>query len=168
MSILRIAHDVAVQITDQGWEDWYTPVQWQEYVHKIVDQTLTAVKWFYPSEISILLTDSTHAHELNLTYRGQNKPTNVLSFPALEKADLEKISRAQTPVILGDIVISLQTVLQEIDEQKKYFLSHMTHLIVHGTLHLLGYDHENDQEAEQMEAIEVQVLSDFGIANPYQ
>jgi len=97
------------------------------------------------------------SEQLNSEYRGKNKPTNVLSFTY---DDLE--------TYLGDIVICLPVVEREAQEQNKSFLHHLQHMIVHGLLHLLGYDHEQNGEAEQMEALEQIILAKFGIDNPYQ
>ena len=116
----------------------------------------------------MLLADDAYSRELNHSYRGKDSPTNVLSFPALTREELEKVSYKQPPIILGDIVLALETVLKEAEQQKKRFLDHITHLIVHGTLHLLGYDHVEDTQADAMEALEVSILENLGISDPYQ
>lgn len=115
-----------------------------------------------PSEISVVLSDDEHIRELNKHHRGMDKPTNVLSFPA---------ARIKTPAgaarILGDIVLAYETVAREATEESKPIENHLSHLVVHGVLHLLGYDHEDDQEAELMEARERQILAKLGIPDPY-
>lgn len=118
--------------------------------------------------ISVVLSDDDAMRELNHTFRGKNKPTNVLSFPAYD--DLSEMESApdDEPFHLGDVVLSYDTVRAESLEQKKSFRDHASHLIVHGCLHLAGYDHEDDREADAMEAMEIQVLSQFGIRNPYR
>jgi probable rRNA maturation factor len=114
-----------------------------------------------PSEISVVLSDDEHLRELNKHHRGMDKPTNVLSFP----------SRIKTPAgairMLGDIVIAFETVEREAAEESKPIENHLSHLVVHGVLHLLGYDHEDDEEAEMMEARERQILAKLGIPDPY-
>lgn len=113
------------------------------------------------AEVSVLLTDDAQVHELNRIWRQQDKPTNVLSFPAASTADLPKAP------MLGDIVVAFETVEREAQADGKTFPDHLTHLVVHGFLHLLGYDHLSDDEAETMEALECQILSGLGIADPY-
>ena len=107
-------------------------------------------------EIAVVLADDEFVKSLNSQYRGKNKPTNVLSFPA-EGDEGE----------LGDIILALQTIEKEAKEQGKSFRSHATHLLVHGFLHLLGYDHINDKDAENMEKMEIKILGKLAIANPY-
>jgi probable rRNA maturation factor len=115
-----------------------------------------------PSEISVVLSDDEHIRELNKHHRGMDKPTNVLSFPA---------ARMKTPAgalrILGDVVLAFETVEREATEEAKPIENHLSHLVVHGVLHLLGYDHEDDEEAEMMEARERQILAKLGIPDPY-
>jgi len=100
---------------------------------------------------------------LNCEFRGQDKPTNVLSFPAGEIDGLPE----DTEMPLGDIVVCAAVVTDEAAQQGKKTGDHWAHMMVHGTLHLLGFDHENDADAEQMEGLEIQILTDHGIANPY-
>jgi probable rRNA maturation factor len=115
-----------------------------------------------PSEISVVLSDDEHLRELNKHHRGMDKPTNVLSFPAARMK-----APAGAPRILGDVVIALETVEREAAEESKPIENHLAHLVVHGVLHLLGYDHEDDEEAEMMEARERQILARLGIPDPY-
>jgi probable rRNA maturation factor len=116
-----------------------------------------------PSEVSVVLSDDEHIRELNKHHRGMDKPTNVLSFPAARMK-----TPAGAPRILGDIVIAFETVEREAAEESKSFEHHLSHLVVHGILHLLGYDHESDEEeAEIMEARERQILAKLGIPDPY-
>ncbi|MGL4753403.1 MAG: rRNA maturation RNase YbeY [Aeromonadaceae bacterium] len=113
------------------------------------------------AEVTVRVVDSAESHELNLTYRGKDKPTNVLSFP------FECPPGVELP-LLGDLVICRQVVEQEAQEQNKPLLAHWAHMVVHGSLHLLGYDHIEDDEAEEMEALEIEFLAALGYANPYQ
>lgn len=116
-----------------------------------------------PSEISVVLSDDEHLRELNKHHRGMDKPTNVLSFPAARTK-----TPAGAPRMLGDIVIAFETVEREAAEESKPFENHLSHLVVHGVLHLLGYDHEGDEEeAELMETRERQILAKLGIPDPY-
>ena len=114
------------------------------------------------SELSIVFTDDSSIQTLNAEWRDKDKPTNVLSFPAFE------IKPGDTPgPMLGDIVIAHETVKSEAELEGKSFDDHLRHLIVHGFLHLLGYDHEKDTDAEEMEAVERVILADMGVSDPY-
>lgn len=115
-------------------------------------------------EVSIALTDDASIRTLNHEYRGKDKPTNVLSFAALEGDD--PLPPAG-PVHIGDIILAFETLEREAADMGKPLADHFTHLLIHGTLHLLGYDHENDADANTMESLEILILSDFGIENPY-
>ena len=111
-------------------------------------------------ELSIRLVDETESAKLNNDYRGKNYPTNVLSFPFESPVPLE-------PVLLGDLVLCVPVVEREAAEQEKTINDHWAHLIVHGCLHLLGYDHIEDDEAELMESLEIKILQKLDINNPY-
>jgi probable rRNA maturation factor len=116
-----------------------------------------------PVEVSVLLTDDATVQDLNRTWRGQDKPTNVLSFPA---APQPLPPGAAVP--LGDVVLAYETMVRESGDQGKPLQNHLAHLLVHGTLHLVGQDHERGQaEAEAMEALEVAALAGLGIPDPY-
>ena len=115
------------------------------------------------AELSILLADDEKLFELNQRWRGIEKPTNVLSFPA------EELSPGQPGGhFLGDIVISLETATREAEVENKDFNDHFTHLIIHGFLHLFGYDHETDEQARLMESLEKEILGSLGISDPYE
>jgi probable rRNA maturation factor len=111
-------------------------------------------------QISIQIVDKKTSQQLNNTYRAQDKPTNVLSFalelPAVVKEDL-----------IGDLAICAEIVAEQAQQQNKPISHHWAHLTIHGVLHLLGYDHINDEEAEEMEALEIKLLAKLDIANPY-
>jgi probable rRNA maturation factor len=116
----------------------------------------------YPSEVSFLFTDDAAIQAINNEWRGKDKPTNVLSFPAFPL----RPGMAPKP-LLGDIVIALETVQREAFGESKSFENHLVHLIIHGLLHLLGYDHENDSDAEIMESLERKILEALAIPDPY-
>ena len=112
------------------------------------------------ASLTIVLSHDKELHDLNKTFRGKDKPTNVLSFP-----NREFIGGAGE---LGDVILSYETLIKEAKEQEKMMKDHLTHLTIHGVLHLLGYDHENARDAKRMEAIEITTLARMGIANPYE
>ena len=113
-----------------------------------------------PAELSVVLTDDAEQRVLNRDWRGIDKSTNVLSFPQIEPFG---------PVsgLLGDIILARETLEREAAEQGVSFEDHFTHLVVHGFLHLLGYDHMDDDEALAMEGLETQILAALGVADPY-
>ena len=111
-------------------------------------------------EMTVRIVDEAESHELNLTYRGKDRPTNVLSFP------FECPDEVELP-LLGDLVICRQVVEREAAEQEKPLMSHWAHMVVHGSLHLLGYDHIEDDEAEEMESLETQIMQGLGFDDPY-
>jgi probable rRNA maturation factor len=115
------------------------------------------------TSLSILLTDDAEMRKLNAGWRAKDKPTNVLSFPAENAVD-----PARPPAYLGDVALSLATCKREAREQKKTLADHVAHLTVHGVLHLLGYDHMDDEQAEAMEPLETEILAGMGIADPYR
>ncbi|HHE8746439.1 TPA: rRNA maturation RNase YbeY [Haemophilus influenzae] len=111
-------------------------------------------------EMTVRIVDEAESHELNLTYRGKDRPTNVLSFP------FECPDEVELP-LLGDLVICRQVVEREASEQEKPLMAHWAHMVVHGSLHLLGYDHIEDDEAEEMESLETQIMQGLGFDDPY-
>ncbi|RXE89310.1 rRNA maturation RNase YbeY [Pseudoalteromonas sp. A757] len=113
------------------------------------------------AELTIRIADEHESQELNSQYRGKDKPTNVLSFPFDAPPGIE------LPLI-GDLVICPQVVYQESIEQEKTFHDHFAHMVIHGCLHLLGFDHINEQDAVEMETIEKQILASLNIADPYR
>jgi probable rRNA maturation factor len=117
------------------------------------------------AELAIMLTDDPGIRTLNSNWRGIDKPTNVLSFPALQPTAPPKPGDA--PRMLGDIAIAYQTMRREADDEGKPFDHHLSHLAVHGFLHLIGYDHEDEDDAEAMEALETEILAQLGIPDPY-
>jgi len=113
-------------------------------------------------EVSILLTDNKRIQELNKYFSGKNKPTNVLAFPA----DLSNIPN-ESNLLVGDIILAWETILNEANRDNKSISSHVSHLLIHGFLHLLGYDHQSDTASKQMENLEIMCLKILKIKNPY-
>lgn len=111
-------------------------------------------------EMTVRIVDEAESNALNLNYRGKDRPTNVLSFP------FECPDEVELP-LLGDLVICRQVVEREAQEQDKPVMAHWAHMVVHGSLHLLGYDHIEDDEAEEMESLETQIMTGLGFADPY-
>lgn len=116
----------------------------------------------HPTEVSLLFTDDATIQGINAEWRAKDKPTNVLSFPAFPL----KPGMAPKP-LLGDIVFAFETVAREASEEQKPFEKHLSHLVAHGLLHLFGYDHESDEDAEVMEALERKILARLAIPDPY-
>lgn len=144
--------DLDVQIATE-----FSPLPGREELKLWVE---TALRDLAEVELTIRLVDKKESHELNSRYRGKDQPTNVLSFPAELPAGVE------IP-LLGDIVICAPLVKDEADAQGKPLKAHFAHLVVHGVLHLRGYDHQDDQQAAEMEALEVGLLNSLGFTNPY-
>lgn len=149
--------DIAVIINDEAWPD-NLEARAEEAVRAAVKLAKPKVKG--AAELSIVLTNDAEQHELNRQWRGKDSSTNVLSFPQIEPFG---------PVIglLGDITLARETLEREAAEQGTSFADHFTHLVVHGFLHILGYDHLTDAEALQMESLETQILASLGVEDPY-
>ena len=170
---------IAVELRAEHWPD----DDWDALAARTVEATLTAtphgglVQSPATIEISIRLTDDAEVQALNRDYRGKDQPTNVLSFPMVQPDLLESLantdakaciaSDAGSEVLLGDIVLAYETCAREAGERGVSLDAHVTHLIVHGLLHLLGYDHMSDREAEAMEAIERDIMAALGLHDPY-
>ncbi|MBK6413515.1 rRNA maturation RNase YbeY [Sphingopyxis sp.] len=119
-------------------------------------------------EVAVRLTNDAEVQTLNRDFRGKDKPTNVLSFPQVQDDLLDGLTNSDDgEILLGDIVLARETCAREAEEKAISIADHATHLIVHGTLHLVGYDHVDDASAGAMEALEVKALASLGIANPY-
>lgn len=135
------------------------------YIKKVIETSLRHLDYQQDTEIGIACVDNEESHKLNLEYRQKDKSTNVLSFPS----DIpEEILPMLDAFPLGDLVICIPVVLQEAIDQQKIPIEHFTHMLVHGVLHLMGYDHEtSDEDAEEMEAFEIEILAKLGFENPY-
>lgn len=123
-------------------------------------------KRFESAELAMRLTTDTELQNLNFQFRGLAKPTNVLSFAALDGDGPALLDGS--PLFLGDIAIAAETVIREARDQQKTIQDHLAHMVVHGTLHLLGYDHEEEADAQEMESLERDILKAAGISDPYQ
>ena len=150
-----------ISIEGGGWQD-------ETAMQTVVSRALNAASdelglgTGNPSEVSLLFTDNDTIKGLNAQWRAKDKPTNVLSFPAFPL----KPGMALMP-LLGDIVLAFETVQSEAKQEHKPFDDHVSHLVVHGLLHLLGYDHETDAEADEMEGLERKILARLAIPDPY-
>ncbi len=167
--------DLAVSIESDDWDEFGPEFEYPETLADALTPLIeaTVAAGIGPGvrpaadqvvELAIVFGDDDLVQRLNREYRGKDAPTNVLSF-ALTEADEPDFPGA--PLVLGDVVLALETVLAEATRDNKAPADHARHLVVHGILHLLGHDHMTDAEAEAMERIETAILARFGIADPY-
>lgn len=154
--------------------EWQDSTDWQNRSERAASAALSASSYGglaernFALEISIKLSNNDEVQKLNAAYRGKDKPTNVLSFPLVPRDLLESLSNSDDgEVLLGDIIMAHDICVNEAQEKSVSMANHASHLLVHGVLHLLGYDHETDTDALIMEALEVKALQKLGIANPY-
>ena len=144
---------------------WQTEPEAEAVIHRAINAAAEiADADVGEAELAVMLTDDAGVRTLNSNWRGIDKPTNVLSFPALQPT---AGAPADAPRMLGDIAIAYETTRKEADDEEKPFDHHLSHLAVHGFLHLIGYDHEKDDDAEAMEGLEREILSQLGIPDPY-
>ena len=148
---------IEISRNTEGWPE-HLDARAEEAVREALKQSKARVTG--AAELSIVLTDDAEQRVLNRDWRGIDKATNVLSFPQIEPF-------SDVSGLLGDIILARETLVKEADEQGVSFDDHFTHLVVHGFLHLLGYDHIEDDEALQMEGLETQILASLGVADPY-
>ncbi len=118
--------------------------------------------------VNLSLSDDAEIRRLNREFRGLDKPTNVLSFANIDDEDFGDYVKVSSEIELGDIIIAYETLSREAAEKKIPLRDHFSHLLIHGLLHLLGFDHQEDEEAEYMENFEIKILQQFNISNPYQ
>lgn len=135
-----------------------TDLPTEAQLQQVLDAAITPFQ--ADAEVTIRIVDEAESQQLNFDYREKDKPTNVLSFPFQCPPGIEL-------PLLGDLVICAQVVAREAEEQGKTLQAHWAHMVVHGSLHLLGFDHINEDDAEEMEAEEIQILHDLGFSNPY-
>ena len=152
--------DVDVLVLDERWAEIGDA---QAVARLSVEAALSVVaeRQSGDVEVSVALADDATVQALNRDWRGKDYPTNVLSFPAPS-------TRTPGPRVLGDIALAYETVARESRDENKPLADHAVHLLVHGTLHLLGYDHECDSDAAVMEALEIEALARIGLADPYR
>ena len=155
--------EVSVTVADDRWAT--LGAQLSERLPALVEAVLAAAGGPPgPVEVSLVLGDDAMLRRLNESYRGQDKPTNVLSFAISEGSGP---APPGAPTLLGDVVIAYERVIDEAQSSRKTPLEHLSHLVVHGVLHLLGYDHQNDADALAMERLETDILDGFGMPDPY-
>lgn len=152
----KVQSEVDILIEAEGWSGIENL---EAIIRRAVDAALAA-EGRSGAAISLMLGDDAAIRTLNASFRGKDKATNVLSFPA-------PAMPGDPEPALGDIALAYETCAREAEEEGKALADHLTHLVVHGTLHLLGHDHETEAEAEAMEALEIRVLAGLGIADPY-
>jgi probable rRNA maturation factor len=154
--------------------EWDSSRSWEDLARKAARAAIAESD--YPEladaertvEIAVTLTGDEQVRALNFEWRGKDKPTNVLSFPMADERDLQKANLAGPELLLGDIILARGVCQAEATDKGVTVEQHATHLLVHGTLHLLGYHHHDDRDAADMEAREVRALARLGIANPYE
>ena len=141
-----------------------------ELTLSVLPETLLPVARY--AQLTVLLTTDKAVHKLNRDFRGFDKPTNVLSFPQFERKEIVQIGK-QPPkdvqeIYVGDLAIAYDTVRKEARAEEKELLDHLTHLVIHGILHLFGFDHDTDGRAARMERLEKEVMATLGLPDPYE
>lgn len=165
---------MTIEIALDADGEWDSSRSWDKLARKAAEAAIAESAYpdlgtsDRPVEVSVTLTDDDHVRALSAKWRGKDQPTNVLSFPMAEEPDLQKANIAGVELLLGDIILARGVCEREATEKGVSVEDHATHLIVHGTLHLLGYDHHDERDASDMEAREVRALNRLGIANPYE
>ena len=163
-----------LEVAVEADAEWDSSTRWDELARAAAEAAIAESR--FPAlltsdraaEISVRLTGDEQVRALNAEWRGKDKPTNVLSFPMTEADELAAATVAEQELLLGDIVLAQGVCEAEAAEKHVPVASHAAHLIAHGTLHLLGYDHGDEDAAADMEAREVRALARLGIANPYE
>jgi probable rRNA maturation factor len=154
--------------------EWDSSIGWESLVRSAAEAAIaeSAFPQLASSartvELSVRLAGNEEVQALHAQWRGKDKPTNVLSFPQLERNELEGVDSDGPELMLGDLILAREICQSEAAEKALPLEDHAAHLVVHGTLHLLGYDHHDDQSAEDMESREVRALARLGIADPYE
>jgi probable rRNA maturation factor len=163
-----------LEVAVEADEEWDSSRSWEQLARKAAEAAIAESAFPQladserPVEISVTLTGDEQVRALNAEWRGKDKPTNVLSFPMVDERDLTRANVDGPELLLGDIILARGICEAEAAEKGVSVEQHATHLLVHGTLHLLGYDHHEDRDAADMEAREVRALARLGIANPYE
>jgi probable rRNA maturation factor len=165
---------MSLEIALDADEEWDSSSFWLPIVRRAAEAAIAESAFpdlaeaERPVEISVTLTGDEEVRALNAKWRGKDKPTNVLSFPMADERDLTRANLAASELLLGDIVLARGVCEAEAADKGVSVEDHAVHLLVHGTLHLLGYDHHDDSDAVDMEAREVRALERIGIGNPYE
>ena len=146
---------IEVELEDEAWTEALPDAE--ALTERAADAALAAMPASRARDVVVLLTGDDAVRALNREFRGKDAPTNVLSFPAIENPE----------GFIGDVALAYETCAREADEQGKPLAHHLQHLVAHGVLHLVGYDHESDAEAQAMEALEREILSGLGVPDPY-
>jgi probable rRNA maturation factor len=163
-----------LEIALEADEEWDSSRSWEPLVRKAAEAAIAESAFpqlgesSRPVELSVRLAGDEEVRALNAHWRGKDKPTNVLSFPMAEPYELEQADEDGPAIMLGDIILAHGVCEREAAEKGVSINQHATHLVVHGTLHLLGYDHVAEADAAEMESREVRALARLGIANPYE
>jgi probable rRNA maturation factor len=163
-----------LEVAIEADEEWDSSSSWEQLVRRAAEAAIAESAFpqlatgARPVELSVRLSGDDDVRKLNAQWRGKDKATNVLSFPMAESDDLTSAKLADAELLLGDIILARGVCEAEAADKGVSVEDHATHLVVHGTLHLLGYDHHDDDQAADMEAREVRALSRLGIANPYE
>ncbi|MDF2366993.1 rRNA maturation RNase YbeY [Sneathiella sp.] len=179
MDDLPFTIDLAISINDDAWRKNVSDID--SLTTEAIQTTLGAVSKEFnlapladaqkPAvEISLVFTDDAEVQILNRDHRNKDAPTNVLSFPntPLDQTELADAMWMKEPLMLGDVVMARETLIREAAEQNKSIRDHLTHLLVHGVLHLAGFDHMEENEAEKMENLEIMILQSLHISSPYE
>jgi probable rRNA maturation factor len=162
-----------LEIDIESDEEWDSSTDWSLLARRAAESALAESAFpqladgARPVEISVRLTGDEQVRALNAQWRGKDKATNVLSFPLAEAAELEQAGAEGRELMLGDIVLARGVCEREAAEKAVPMETHAAHLLVHGTLHLLGYDHHDDEDAADMEGREVRALARLGLGDPY-
>lgn len=174
-TMLPFETELAISVQDAAWP--FPPEILEGCVADVVRETFNAIAPTLDTggvqkatvEVSVVFANDAAVQTLNADYRGKDQPTNVLSFPdtPLGRSNLEQAAIMREPLMFGDIILARETVASEAEAQNKSLADHMTHLLVHGLLHLAGYDHMEQNDADVMENLEVIILDKLGISNPY-
>ena len=163
-----------LEIALEADEEWDSSSSWEPVVQRAIEAAVAESAFPQlaasprPIEVSVLLTSDEEVRELNAKWRDKDKATNVLSFPMLDATELHGATVAGSEILLGDIVLARGICASEAAHKNLTIEEHATHLLIHGTLHLLGYDHHDDLEAADMEAREIRALERLGVSNPYE
>jgi probable rRNA maturation factor len=179
MTRLPFDIELAIAVEDNSWRDFLPNLE--ACTKEVIEATLSALQEEFGAspiagetqpvvEISLVLTGDKEIRELNRDYREKDRPTNVLSFPdtLIDEEALEEAVLTKEPLMLGDIIMASDTIREEADVQHKSIADHFRHLLVHGVLHLAGHDHIDENEAQIMEQLEIDILRGLGIPNPYE